>query len=249
MYEENPNLRVHIAFMGYHVKRITDPLMRARADKLYLVTHSNDNETARKYRDNVLKILHKEKYIQIEKRTADIWNLFRCLDVYRDIIQHEKDQNSIHINVSVGSKISAISGILACMLYGKGTPYYAHIRYNDSNKSENGDETVTTIEEIPVYLLGTPKPESLSLLKILSLAPEKKMKKHTLIEKLEEVGIIDKHFSQAAKHSRLKSLLNPMGMDYPPQVLQRRVEVENKGRQSNVILTTQGENTLKIFGQ
>ncbi|MFY9798239.1 MAG: hypothetical protein WA323_05955 [Candidatus Nitrosopolaris sp.] len=41
------------------------------------------------------------------------------------------------------------------MLYGKGTPYYAHIRYNDTNKSENGDETVTTIEELPVYLLGT----------------------------------------------------------------------------------------------
>ena len=100
-----------------------------------------------------------------------------------------------------------------------------------------------------------PKPESLTLLKILSQAPDKKLKKHTLIEKLEEVGIIDKidnnkkTVSQAAKHSRLKSLLNPMAMDYPPQVLQRRVEVENKGRQSNVILTIQGENTLKIFGE
>ncbi len=27
------------------------------------------------------------------------------------------------------------------------------------------------------------------------------------------------------------------------------VEVEYKGRQSNVILTTQGESTLKIFGE
>lgn len=248
MYED-PNLRVHIAFMGYHVKRITDPVMRGRADKLYLVTHSNDNEKARKYKDNVLKILRKEKNIRIEERTADIWNLFGCLNVYRDIIQHEKDQNSIYINVSVGSKISAISGILACMLFAKGIPYYAHIRYNDTNKSEYGDETVTSIEELPVYLLGTPKPESLILLKILSLAPLKRMNKHTLIEKLEKFGVIDENFSQAAKHSRLKSLLNPVGMDYPPQVLQPRVEVENKGRQSNVILTTQGENILKIFGQ
>jgi hypothetical protein len=246
MYEK-PNLRVHIAFMGYHVKRITDPLIRARADKLYLVTHYKENDKARKCKDNVLKILHKEKYIQIEKRTADIWNLFQCLGVYRDIIQHE--QNSIYVNVSVGSKISAIGGILACMLYGKGTPYYAHIEYDDADKNENLDENVTKIEELPVYSLGTPKPESLSLLKILSLAPEKKLKKYSLIKKLEEMGIIDKSFSQAAKHSRLKSLLNPMGMDYPPQVLQQRVEVENKGRQSNVILTTQGENTLKIFGQ
>ena len=33
-------------------------------------------------------------------------------------------------------------------MYGSGT-------INDTNKSENGDETVTTIEELPVYLLGT----------------------------------------------------------------------------------------------
>ena len=46
-------------------------------------------------------------------------------------------------------------------------------------------------------------------------------------------------------HSRHKGLLNPIsiagGLDSP------LVEVEYKGRQSNVILTTQGESTLKIF--
>jgi hypothetical protein len=50
----------------------------------------------------------------------------------------------------------------------------------------------------------------------------------------------------ATKHSKLKGLLNPIsisrGSDNP------LVEVEYRGRQSNVILTTQGESTLKIFG-
>ncbi|MFY9871118.1 MAG: hypothetical protein WAK17_15490 [Candidatus Nitrosopolaris sp.] len=44
---------------------------------------------------------------------------------------------------------------------------------------------------------------------------------------------------------RLKGLLNSIsiaGSDNP------LVEVEYKGKQSNVILTTQGESTLKIFG-
>jgi hypothetical protein len=45
---------------------------------------------------------------------------------------------------------------------------------------------------------------------------------------------------------RLKGLLNSIsiaGSDNP------LVEVEYKGKQSNVILTTQGESTLKIFGE
>ena len=70
------------------------------------------------------------------------------------------------------------------------------------------------------------------------------MKKGRLIQELEEAGIIDKA-SIGAKHSKLKGLLNSIsiaGSDNP------LVEVEYKGKQSNVILTTQGESTLKIFG-
>ena len=72
------------------------------------------------------------------------------------------------------------------------------------------------------------------------------MKKNRLLEQLEELGLVDKNLSGAAKHSKLKGLLNPIsiagGLDNP------LVEVEYKGRQSNIILTTQGESTLKIFG-
>ena len=70
------------------------------------------------------------------------------------------------------------------------------------------------------------------------------MKKGRLIEELEESGIIDKNASIGAKHSKLKGLLNSIsiaGSDNP------LVEVEYKGKQSNVILTTQGESTLHIW--
>ena len=73
------------------------------------------------------------------------------------------------------------------------------------------------------------------------------MKKNKLLEQLEVLGLVDKNLAGAAKYSRLKGLLNPIsvagGLDNP------LVEVEYKDRQSNVILTTQGESTLKIFGE
>jgi hypothetical protein len=72
------------------------------------------------------------------------------------------------------------------------------------------------------------------------------MKKGKLIQELEEADIIDKNASIGAKQGKLKGLLNSIsvaGSDNP------LVEVEYKGKQSNVILTTQGESTLKIFGE
>ena len=106
------------------------------------------------------------------------------------------------------------------------------------------DEDVTTIDEIPVYSINKPKPESLVVLKILDNMEEggrpKMMKKGRLIEELEEAGITDKNLSIGAKHSKLHSI-SIAGSDHP------LLEVEYKGKQSKVILTTQGESTLKIF--
>jgi hypothetical protein len=113
------------------------------------------------------------------------------------------------------------------------------------------DEDVTTIEEIPVYSINKAKSESLAVLKILGSTKVgegrlKTMKKSRLIEGLEGVGIIDKKASIGAKHSKLKGLLNSISIAGPDNPL---VEAEYKGKQSNVILTTQGESTLKIFGE
>jgi len=69
------------------------------------------------------------------------------------------------------------------------------------------------------------------------------MKKGRLVQELEEEGLIDKNASIGAK---LKGLLNSISIAGSDKPL---VEVEYKGKQSNVILTTQGESTLKIFGE
>ena len=103
----------------------------------------------------------------------------------------------------------------------------------------------------PVYSINKPKSESLAVLRILDNMKDgegrpKMMKKGRLIDELEKAGIIDKNLSIGAKHSKLKGLLNSItiaGSDNP------LVEVEYKAKHSNVILTTQGESTLKIFGE
>jgi CRISPR locus-related DNA-binding protein len=240
------DLRIHIAPVGFKVNRVTEPVIRERADKVYLITHSNQDK-AIPHLEKVLKILKKEKYLQIQKRYTNIWDFFECLQTFKQIIREEQDRGHIYINVSTGSQIMSIAGMFACMIWG-GTPYYAHIDYDNIKKDPADglpEVRVDVIDELPVYSLTKPRPESLALLQILSKAGGK-MKKGKLIEQLEEINLIDKEQSVAAKHSRLKGLLHPItvggGADNP------LVEVEYRGKQSNVILTGQGESTLKIFG-
>ena len=161
--------------------------------------------------------------------------------------EREGKNARIYINVSTGSKIASIAGTLACMIW-KGTPYYTHIDYDDTKKDPSDglpDEKIISIAQLPVYSIDKPRTESLLILRALSNIKVGKMNKRKLIEYLENQGIIDSKLSAAAKHSKLKVLLAPMTVGIMDNPL---VEVEYRGRQSNVILTSQGESTLKIFG-
>ena len=125
---------------------------------------------------------------------------------------------------------------------------YVVIDYDNTKKdSSDGlpDEKILSITQLPVYSIDKPRNESLLILRALSYIKGSKMKKRKLIEYLEDQGIIDSELSAAAKHSKLKVLLTPMTLGSLDNPL---VEVEYRGRQSNVILTSQGESTLKIFG-
>jgi hypothetical protein len=240
------NLRVHIAPVGFHVNRITEPIIQQRADKVYLVTH-HSHDRAAKYMEKIIKVLRKEKLVSIEKVTTDIWDFFECLKCYKGIMQHESNTAHIYINVSTGSKIASIAGTLACMIW-KGTPYYTHVDYDNTKKDPSDglpDERIVSTTQLPVYSIDKPRTESLLILRALSNIRGGKMKKKMLIEYLENQGIIDSELSAAAKHSKLKVLLAPMTVGSLDNPL---VEVEYRGRQSNVILTSQGDSTLKIFG-
>jgi uncharacterized protein DUF6293 len=72
----------------------------------------------------ISKVLCKEKFLEVGKRTTNIWDLFDSLETYKQIIKEEEQGAHIYINVSIGRKVSSIAGTLACMVW-KGTPYYA----------------------------------------------------------------------------------------------------------------------------
>ena len=170
--------------------------------------------------------------------------MMACIEKFRELISQEKD-NQIFFNVSTGTKISCISAMLACMIWNC-EPYYAKPDYYERKIPKKIPiEKIQEIVSIPTYKMIMPKQEFLVVLTILQ-KNNGIMKKKQLIEELKKLKIISPigthSLSKPAEHGQLKTILEPM-------IKMEDVTVENVGRNSIVRITTQGENTLSIFGK
>jgi len=206
------------------------------------VSRSKDDPASDKMKA-IKKTLEKYPHIEVHESYLNIWDLFSCLEKFREIFDSERG-NHIHVNVSTGSKIVSIAGMLACMLW-KGTPYYAKLNYEDGGPSVSPDRRKgKETDFLPVYQIIMPSPESLQVLFIIDKAKGRISKKQ-LIEELQELKVIPiypQSQPRSAPHSRLRAILGPLENEW------QFVEVRSRGRKSDVSLTEQGRNALRIFG-
>ena len=234
-------LRIHVATVDHHIERLTEPMISLRADKAYIVTYG-EKDAATEFLKKTKTILKKHR-IPFEILYVDIWNLMACVEKFRDLILKEKD-NHVFFNVSTGTKISAISAMLCCMIWNC-QPYYAKPDYSEIKIPKKiAIEQIKEIVSMPIYKMLTPKSDYLQILNILQQNGGK-VKKTILIDTLKELQIIKpagtQSMSKPAEHGQLKTILDPMAkLDY--------ITVQTVGRNSIVSITSQGENTLTIFG-
>jgi hypothetical protein len=239
------NLRVHISPVGFDpAARVTGPLIELRADKVYLLSKSKTDAAADR-RKQVHQTLLKYPHIEVHDAYADIFDLFGCLEEYRRIFESERG-NHVHVNVSTGSKIVSIAGMIACMLW-KGTPYYAKLDYEEGGPSVTMEKRkVTATDFLPVYQIIMPKTESLQVLSIISRAQGERITKKDLIDELQGLKLMPAYQpsqTRSAPHSRLRAILDPLQNEW------HFIEVRARGRKSEVVLTEQGRSALQIFGE
>ena len=239
------NLRVHISPIGFESRRVTDPLINMRADKVYLVKYKINDDAANFYAQIEEELAQRYRHIQIENILLDIWNLYECIEGFRSIILQETG-NRVYVNVSTGTKITAIAGMLSCMLW-NAQPYYAPISYEERVRTVSTSEHVSNPETLPAYNINKPRPEFMLILDLL-LRNGGTMKKYQMIKELEKAGVIKKaeeskgELSAPAKHSKLRSLLDPMVREW------NLVSIKASGRRSEVSIEPQGKTALRIFG-
>jgi len=236
------HLRVHIVPVGFEVKRVTEPILQLKGDRAYLISLKEDDKAAEHVKK--IKQILASKQVDVKVEYTDIWNIMSCMEKFREIVTREKG-NQIYFNVSTGSTLASIAAMLTCMIW-KCRAYYAKLKYDEKKKREELVENdVEDVLSIPVYKILRPEDRHLLILGIIK-DKSRKIRKKDLIEKLNELKIIrpvmGEKLSVHAEHSQLNAMLKPL-------VDEHYVEVQSRGRSSIVILTQQGENALKIFGE
>ncbi len=172
-----PHGRIHIAPVGFEVERVTQPLEEDRADRVYLLTRA-EHDAAAPFVEEVTRRLRRASWpVDVRVVRTDLWDVFHALASLRAIFEAEgrtdrtaRDIVPLRVNVSTGTKITAIAGTLACMLW-NGTPYYAQVSrawYSDRTpRVGEVHDVVERVEPVGVYELRAPGRELVEVLEAL----------------------------------------------------------------------------------
>ena len=247
--------RVHIVPVGFEVERITEPLTTEHADRVYLVTRT-DRDAAAPFVEEVVRRLARAPW-PIDARIVhtDLWSVFEALAAYRAIFAAEgrTDRGAhgvlpIRVNVSTGTKITAIAGTLACMLW-NGEPYYVQVSrswYSDRTpRVRTVHDVVERVDPVNVYELRAPSRDLVEVLEALARRGGSLRKR----ELLRELGL-DRPSddgtpaaSPQAQHGRLARRLEPLEQRWG------FVRTEARGPRARVRITEQGRVALVLFGR
>lgn len=183
-------LRVHVCPIGFEVDRIVKSAINLKAERVWLIVEENETkEKGKKFIKEVASTLKKSK-IEVEYERVVRDDLFDNLRGILDILKREKD-NHIHVNVSAGSKIQAIAGMMICMMFKeyKATPYYVEPEKYGKAPSHPQSSGVKDTFDLPNYVMQKPNAILIEALKIIK--DRTKLNKKQLAKKAIEQGLIE----------------------------------------------------------
>lgn len=247
-------LRVHIAPIGFEVDRVVLPLLQLKADRVWLVSEKDKRlDEAKPYLTKIKKQL-KMHSIEVQEESCTIRDLFDVLSAYHRIIQKEGIEagNDIFFNVSTGSKVEAIAGMMASMMF-KSQEREMHAYYVEPERyitKPNEEEELTqgckSISALPDYRIERPKEKLIKALKIVAKEPDGIKKKDWIsaAERDKLLTIKENATSPASsKHSALnKGIMEPL-LDWG------FITTKDKGKRGKVIITEKGKNALRFLDQ
>lgn len=139
--------RIHIAPQGYENERIHLPACDLNADEVILLPHDDEDDLAASCREDISEELEKAG-IEIRVEKCDIFDLNEAFETMVQLIWSQEGDD-IKLNVSAGSKITAIAGMMACMFTDAEPIYVKPEGYGDATVS-NGMKSVSTLPAFPI---------------------------------------------------------------------------------------------------
>lgn len=233
--------RIHLVPIGFEEDRVYKPALDLDASKVVLINHENATgklkEKQERHQSTVEEKL-RDNNIDIESVMCDFFDMHDALGVIAQLAKNNEDEN-IFVNISSGSKITAIAGMIACMVTGA-TPYYVI-----AERYEEIPRGVEDVVELPKYPVQAPEPEQVRILSFID-SQEEAVTKKQLIEFSEENNLpfmANRNIkSDKGKYPVLDSnIISPLREH-------GYIEERKIGREKKVTLTENGKKTLQAFG-
>jgi len=241
------NLRIHIAPVGFEIDRVVIPAKEMRADKVWLLVHDKPNEDkATPFIEKIQKQLKKEK-IKVVKEYHNRLDLFQIIKSVKKIIEDEKE-NNIYVNLASGSKIQAIAGMMACMMFNQRKnviPFYAEADRYLGFEGKQLSIGVKNVIQVPTYEIQTPESRHVKALKIIQEKGGKITKKEMAEladkNKLISVNAEKENYNQARFASLDQNIIQPLIEKW------NFIEIEKIGRNRWIKITREGINATEFL--
>lgn len=247
------HLRVHIVPLWREYDRIIGPIEEDRPDRVYLLDHDDQTVDRPSYQrdvvDRITAIVGTPPSIQC----VDLFDMYDVMGAITTIADWHPD-DVVRVNVTSGTKRTAIGATMACMdEHTAAEPYVV-----DPEDRPNGLDTPLTegyagATVLTTYKIDSPSPDQVAMLAIIDAhdTGAKRAKKKTL---LTEAARYDLEFM----HGRVTgdpTHYEPTNGDYNVldnrimTTLERRdyVEITRKGTRQYLELTEAGHQTLRAF--
>lgn len=240
-----PDLRVHIAPVGYEVDRIVMPAIRLRADKVILLVHDKPNEDkAARFYEKISAQLE-EKNIQVIQEHHDRLDLFAIIKTVKNLIKRE-EKSRISVNLASGSKIQAVGCMMACMMFNDAKnvrPFYAEAKEYLGLSGKPVSRGIKEIKQIPSYEIQKPSLRHVRALDLIVTHGGRISKKQMAALAIEQelITVNAENASQATFASLDKNIISPLESQWG------FITVEKVGRTRWIQLTDEGQNAAKFL--
>lgn len=244
--------RVQVVPLGFEYARLKEPILEWRADVVVAVEYS-ESERAVPYVQRLLSELEANDRIDLRLRACDIFDLYDTLGTLTGAISDFPDDD-VYVNISAGSKITAVAGMIACMAT-DARPIYARPDYGpDAERipSEPLHEQVAETFALPRYPIDRPSDTLVHFLAYIDAETTETesgryrgVSKKELIAFAREQGFAFVSDSEAETEKGYYRLLDTHVVG--PAREEGYLAVEKVGRRKYVSLTAGGENALEAF--
>jgi len=235
--------RVHIVPLGYEYERVTIPAIRMRADRVYLIYHEGDDPDERPgYYEDIHDDLRTAGVDVDDDNVCNIFDLYDTLRTVAELIQSNRE-HEVYVNLATGGKVTAIAGMIACMVTSGAEPIYVSASEYGQDKEIPVAKDVTSISRLPTYPIQAPSRAPLKLLQyIINEGP---VTKQECIEFAVAAGIDPLADHEGDDIRGLYRLLDSHFLDSLQE--DGYIETYKKGRNKYVEATEEGKNTLEAF--